>query len=103
MSMDVHNSMREGTCLVYVSGEVDVSNADDLRGALNDALGQGCQRVEVDLGDVSYIDSTGIGVLVGAARRAAEASQEFIVSHPQHNVARVLMLLGVSDELGVSQ
>ncbi len=103
MSMNIQSVTSEGKTLVRVSGEVDVSNADELRGAVGEALESDCPCVEVDLGEVSYIDSTGIGVLVGAARHAAEASRQFLVSHPQRNVARVLSLLGVSDELGVKQ
>ena len=49
-----------------------------------------------------YIDSTGIGVLVGAAHRAADQGTRLSVARPQRNVARVLGLLGVTDELNIS-
>lgn len=101
MSLAVTHNTRNNTYVVSVVGEVDVSNADELRSALNEALVAEAARIEVDLAEASYVDSTGIGVLVGAARRAAEASKQFGVTNPQRNVARVLSLLGVSDELGV--
>jgi uncharacterized membrane protein len=47
------------------------------------------------------IDSTGIGVLVGAAHRAEEQQTAFAVASPQRNVARVLTLLGVGEKLGL--
>ena len=50
-----------------------------------------------------YIDSTGIGVLVGAAHRAQEAGKQLVVASPQKNVARVLGLLGVADDLNIRQ
>lgn len=103
MALVISSETLDRTCVVRVAGEVDVSNADELRGALDEALACGATLVEVDLAQVPYIDSTGIGVLVGAARRASDAQKALKVLSPQRNVARVLSLLGVGDELGVSQ
>ena len=90
-----------GKTLVTVVGEVDVSNAGELREAVDSALEVAPAEVSVDLAEVSYIDSTGIGVLVGAATRAQEAGVAFSVAHPQTNVKRVLGLLGVERQLNV--
>lgn len=87
---------------LLVSGEVDVSNAHELRDAIDAAFEEGLAQVEVDLSEVPYIDSTGIGVLVGAAHRAGEAGGSLAVLRPQRNVARVLSLLGVDAELNVT-
>ena len=89
--------------VVRVTGEVDVSNADELRSALVGELEAGAASVSVDLSEVPYIDSTGIGVLVGAAHHAAEKGVSFEVVRPQKNVARVLGLLGVSADLNVRE
>ena len=101
MSISISSTSQGDGTLVAVSGEVDVSNASDLRDELNRALAGSSTSIEVELSKVSYIDSTGIGVLVGAAHRAGELSRTFNVLHPQANVSRVLGLLGVSKDLGV--
>ena len=101
MSINVSTTSTAGGCRVAVSGEVDVSNASTLRDALDEQLSSGEGAIAIDLADVPYIDSTGIGVLVGAAHRAQEAGRTFVVARPQRNVARVLSLLGVSEELNV--
>lgn len=101
MSVSVSSQVIDRKAVVEVAGEVDVSNADELRSALNDALQTSASAIEVDLAQTSYIDSTGIGVLVGAAHKAGDAGISFSVLHPQRNVARVLTILGVSEELGV--
>lgn len=101
MSVAVSTEVKDALACVRVVGEVDVSNAGQLRDALDGALAADVQRIEVDLGEVPYIDSTGIGVLVGAAHRAAEAQKSLAVARPQRNVARVLSMLGVDGELGV--
>ena len=74
---------------------------DELRRAVDEALAAKPTRLEVDLAEVGYIDSTGIGVLVGASHHAEEAGCGFEVTHPQKNVRRVLGLLGVERELRV--
>ncbi len=83
-------------------GDVDVSCATELRDAIDGALDAGAQEVVVDLAKVPYIDSTGIGVLVGATHRAADAGQQLRVVNPQRNVMRVFGLLGIDRELGIA-
>lgn len=103
MAIQISTSTQAGTTVVSVAGEVDVSNASQLRDALDAALEAGPSTVEVNLASVPYIDSTGIGVLVGTAHRAADKNIGLVVSNPQHNVERVLNLLGVGKELNVQK
>lgn len=101
MDLSITSAEKVGKTLVTVVGEVDVSNAGELREAVDSALEAAPAEVSVDLAEVSYIDSTGIGVLVGAATRAQEAGVAFSVAHSQANVKRVLGLLGVERQLNV--
>ena len=88
--------------LIAVEGEIDISNADKLRNAIELALEQPTERVELDFSQVPYIDSTGIGVLVGAARRASERERALSVTGAQPNVLRVAQLLGVDKDISIS-
>ncbi len=105
LSITVTNNVSSQTgaveSVVLVDGEVDVSNADQLRTVLDGRVEDAPTKLVVDLSKVPYIDSTGIGVLVGAAHRAAEKNVRFEVANPQRNVERVLGLLGVSNDLNV--
>lgn len=104
MSLDITTAATDGGALVSVVGEVDVSCADELRAAIDAQLSQGLDgELVVDLSQVPYIDSTGIGVLVGAAHRAQEAGGTLVVARPQRNVARVLGLLGVGGDLNIRE
>lgn len=103
LSINVNADAAQNASVVAVCGEVDVSNADQLRSAIDTCFDGGAFSVVVDLAEVPYIDSTGIGVLVGAAHRAAEKSVRFEVVRPQKNVERVLGLLGVSADLNVRE
>jgi anti-sigma B factor antagonist len=80
---------------VTVRGEVDVHTAPLLRERLLEAVGQGEALVLVHLDGVTFIDSTGLGVLVGAhrAQRASGGVLELVCSQPR--VLRILELTGL--------
>ncbi len=88
--------------IVKVTGEIDISNADKLRSAIDLALEQPTTAVQLDFAQVSYIDSTGIGVLVGAAHHATEHEKAFSIVNVQAPVLRIAQLLGVDSEVGMS-
>ncbi len=102
MSISIEKSTQGNTVTLAVTGEVDVSNASELRAQADTVLADGFTgELVVDLSQVPYIDSTGIGVLVGTAHRAQEAGASLAVANPQKNVERVLGLLGVSADLNI--
>lgn len=103
MSLAINTTAAGDIQAIAVVGEVDVSNAAELREAVEQAFAAGAKRLEIDLSQVSYIDSTGIGVLVGAAHSAAEADAGFAVLKPQANVKRILGMLGVEKDLNIEE
>lgn len=103
MALNITFSQEADAILVKVAGEVDVSNASELRDAIDAKLPEAADELVVDLADVPYIDSTGIGVLVGAAHRAQEKDLSLVVARPQRNVARVLGMLGVEKDLNIRE
>ena len=58
-----------GHTVLEVGGEVDVYTAPRLRERLIELVDGGSRNVVVDLGGVDFLDSTGLGVLVGALKR----------------------------------
>jgi anti-sigma B factor antagonist len=57
---------RNGAMVVRLAGELDLYNAEDVRGALAQALGADPTRIVVDLSEVQFVDSTALGVLIEA-------------------------------------
>jgi anti-sigma B factor antagonist len=55
--------------VLHVGGEVDVYTAPRLRERLTELMDSGARKMIVDLGTVEFLDSTGLGVLVGAHKR----------------------------------
>ena len=83
-----------GVVIVAVTGEVDISTVTRLRERLS-GLADGGQTLIVDLNRVTFIDSAGLGALVGAARRAAAhgGTVHAVCSRPQ--TRKLLWLTGV--------
>ena len=84
-----------GTVIVALRGEVDVATVDQVRVALGDAIAAQPRTVVVDLADLSFIDSTGLGALVAGFQRARDAGIAFRLARPSRGVRQVLVLSGL--------
>lgn len=82
--------------VIAPSGDVDVHTAPQLRSAIVDAEARGADcDVLVDLSAVSFMDSTGLGVLVGALARSREAGQRLVLVGVDGRIQRLLNLTGL--------
>jgi anti-sigma B factor antagonist len=61
---------------VVASGEIDLASSPELRRELQALLDDGARRIVLDLGAVTFIDSSGLGVLVGVLKRINEEGDE---------------------------
>ncbi|MDO9496528.1 MAG: STAS domain-containing protein [Nocardioides sp.] len=78
--------------VVVLTGEVDLATATDVRVCLRDLMVDGATHVLVDLRAVTFMDSTGLGVLVAARKQARVFRGSFGLVAPSPPVARVLSL-----------
>lgn len=102
MALTLKTGEQAGISTITVEGEVDVSCADELRTCIARVMEQEGKGVRIDIANMPYIDSTGIGVFVGAAHNAAEQNISFEIVHPQRNVVRIFELLGMMESLGIA-
>jgi anti-sigma B factor antagonist len=90
--MDYKIESEGGVKIVRLSGPLDVSQAMQLRDVLGEHIDGPSARVLVDLSEVPLIDSSGIGVMVTAHRRADGAGASFALAGAGETVARVFSL-----------
>jgi anti-sigma B factor antagonist len=87
-----------GTVIVVVAGEVDLATAPALHAALVEALTTYMPTVvHIDLSACTFLDCSGIRVLVAAHSTAQASGHQMWARHPQHLVRRVLELTGLLD------
>jgi anti-anti-sigma factor len=98
-ALRVTTTVREsGVVLIAVAGEVDLSTAPALPEVLASALAEHRPRlIELDLGEVPFMDSSGINLLVRGRRLAGQAGCEVTISRIQTAVHRVLAIFGLVD------
>jgi anti-sigma B factor antagonist len=88
---------RAGWKIVVVEGEIDLSTAPALRQTLATETDGGANRVAVDLRSVGFMDSMGLGVLIGARRRLTELGGDLALVCVGGPVRRVLDVSGLAD------
>ncbi len=95
MDLDINTIRERETCVITVDGEVDVYTSPSLKQALVSASDDGCATIIVDMDRVSFIDSSGLGVLVGALRRMREASGELRLVMSRDNLVKIFRITGL--------
>lgn len=96
MELEIQDTDVEGWTVVTASGEIDVATAPELRDRLTDLIEAGTTRVVVDMEEVDFIDSTGLGVLVGGLKRvrAHEGSLRLVCT--QERILKIFRITGLT-------
>jgi anti-sigma B factor antagonist len=97
----VESSERRGVVFA-VSGEIDMYTAPDLRRDLHDVLYASVGDMVVDLSDLEFIDSSGLGVLIGTLGRLHEQDRRLALVIDRPSVLRVFTLSGLTTAFSIA-
>src|SRR5689334_24845184 len=97
-ALDIAVRDERGVVIAAVTGEIDISTVAQLRERLYELAGNGGTLI-VDLNRVTFIDSAGLGALVGTAQRAAENGGSLYAVCAQPQPRRLLWLTGVDKRI----
>ena len=104
METSIARTLTDDTALVTVRGEIDFSNSDELARCVVAAITEWSPTVvQVELGDATFIDSTGLGALIEGYRATTETGAGFVVTNPTPGFRRVLTVTGLGDFFGVPE
>ena len=86
----------DGTTIVAVGGEIDVYTAPKLRDKITELVGAGIYDLVIDMEAVEFLDSTGLGVLVGGLKkvRAHDGSLQLVCT--QDRLLKIFRITGLS-------
>jgi anti-sigma B factor antagonist len=93
--LNVEPTITGSRTVLAVTGEIDLATAPRLRVAIDAAFASGAQDLCIDLTDTTFMDSTGLHVLVDAAGRADELGCTLTIVCPPGPVERVIGISGV--------
>jgi anti-sigma B factor antagonist len=85
----------DAAMLVRASGDVDLATSPRLRKALDHAIASGAPLVRLDMAAVTFLDSSGISVLVDTQQRLQEASARLVLHGVGDHIKRVLEISGL--------
>lgn len=80
---------------ITISGEIDLFAAPDFKSRLYEAVGEGNVDVVLDCGELSYIDSTGLGILLGALKRVRQNDRQVYVRNLKDNIRKLFRITGL--------
>jgi anti-sigma B factor antagonist len=86
----------DGSATIAVSGELDLSTASQMRDHLYALLAAGTTHLTIDVTGLTFIDSTGLGVIVAVLKRAREAGGNLVLKGPSRSARKVLDISGLS-------
>jgi anti-sigma B factor antagonist len=88
----------EGVAVAEIVGDLNLLCASDVRTGLAAAVGDGHRRLVVDLSQVNFIDSSGLGALISGLKSARQAGGDLRIASPGEQ-ARVVLKLTTLDRV----
>jgi anti-sigma B factor antagonist len=93
LDIDVHPDTTRVT--LSLTGELDMASADALRSCL-ESIDEDFREVVLDLSELTFMDSSGLAVIIDAQRRCNETTQQLALHNPGRAVAKLLEITGMS-------
>lgn len=87
----------QGAVVVRIIGEIDISNVDDARELVDPVTDLGAEQVVFDLSDLSFIDSSGLALLLSVADKVPSV----LLKGPSRSVTRIIEVTGLQQRLPI--
>ncbi|MFA9556654.1 STAS domain-containing protein [Evansella sp. AB-rgal1] len=101
LQVDVQGNGKKS--VVKLSGEVDVYTASVLKEKLNPIAQEAEQLIIIDLSDVHYIDSTGLGIFIGALKTADKSNSSLKIIGANSRVKRLFEITGLNEVIDINE
>jgi stage II sporulation protein AA (anti-sigma F factor antagonist) len=82
---------------IYIKGELDECTAPKIKKELDQILNENffCEKVIFDLSGLTFMDSTGIGLLIGRYKKLKDVNVQSFVQGASHSIEKVLEISGI--------
>ena len=97
MSMNIDSKLNNenGFWDVSLQGELDVSTADKLKEHLHNLSDEKILDMKINLENLDYIDSTGLGAMIGVLKKLKTDNKEIYIINPKSNVKKIFTITGL--------
>jgi anti-sigma B factor antagonist len=91
----IEQGSEAGHYVIAARGEIDLFTAPELKQVITDVIESGERRVAIDLSEVSFLDSTALGVLIGAVKRLRSRGGALAVINTDSSIAKTFEITGL--------
>lgn len=91
----LHEERHENYILVSVSGEVDIYTSQNLKDTLYNIIDTNQCDLKIDCSGLNYIDSTGLGIFVGALKKAKQYEKRIFILGLKDNIKKLFLITGL--------
>ena len=95
IGINLKNDLNAEFWEISVDGELDVSTADQFKEYLHKLIDKDIRNIKFDLENLDYIDSTGLGVMIGILKRIKIENKEIYIKSPRENVKKIFSITGL--------
>jgi anti-sigma B factor antagonist len=95
MHLQIDTAQRDGFTVLRPQGEIDCATGPTLKECITETLVRGPVHLVIDLGDVDFIESTGLGALVGGRRRAEAVNGSLSLVCIEDRLLQVFRITGL--------
>ena len=97
--MNIKSRIVNRTLYILLSGELDEYTAQTVRKQLDTILDtqKGFVQIVLDLSELTFMDSTGVGVLIGRYKKMREWNKPIFITNPSRNAERIFKMAGLYD------
>ena len=103
MDLKLGHYSKDGIEVIDVAGTIDIYTAPQLRELLIDLASRGSYHLIVNLDKVGFLDSTGLGVLVGGLKRVRAHDGSLALVCPQERLLKIFRVTGLAKVFGIHQ
>ncbi|CEQ25327.1 STAS domain-containing protein [Paraclostridium sordellii] len=95
MSVNIESRLDNNFWNVGIDGELDVAGADKVKEHLNGLIEDKPMDVKIDFTNLEYIDSTGLGALIGVLKRLKVNDKDIYIINARKNVKKIFTITGL--------
>ncbi len=94
----------EGNLVAFLGGEIDHHSAVSARGKIDEALFAYMPKILIiDIGQVDFMDSSGLGLIMGRLAKTKEIGASLVVQNPSARARRMLKMAGLDRLIAIEQ
>lgn len=95
LNIDKHYNKSENFWLIMLEGEIDIYTANNLKEVLTSIFVKNISDIKFDFNELTYLDSTGLGVLIWALKKIKKSEKNIIIKNAKPNILKLLKITGL--------